>query len=149
MEPIKNQKQANKFFEGGIFYPTGYVVAAFATADVAKTVRARLVQAGFAEEHVMVVNDLSMAREAQENLDSGGMLSAGASFPARQKQLELAREGCHFVMAYAPEDADEQRALQAIEGLEARYAVKYRGLVIENLIGEIDSAPDSEPARVP
>lgn len=150
MEKIQEQKQANKFLEGGIFYPTGHIVTAFASAAQAARARDALLAAGFDDEHVQSIDDLTMAREAEENLDDSNVLSVGASLPTREKQLELAQEGCHFLLVYAPDDGDDERLMQALSGMEARYAVKYHRLIIENLlVGIADTAPDSEPARVP
>lgn len=150
MDPIHEQKQANKFLEGGIFYPTGHLVTAFATADLAAQARRALREAGFPDAHLLSVDAETMAREAAENLHGHGLLSVGASVPTRQKQLDLAQEGCHFLVIYAPEDADHEKALQALAGLPPRYAVKYRRLIIENLIGEVPTAAaHPEPARTP
>lgn len=150
MNPIHEQKDANKFMEGGIFYPTGHVVTGFATRELADDARKSLSGAGFADEHLLSIDDRTMAREAKENLDSRGVMSVGASVPTREKQLELAEQGCHFLVIYAPEEADHKRVERALAGMQVRYAVKYRGLIIENLIvGIPSSAADSEPARVP
>lgn len=150
MDPIHKQKDANKFMEGGIFYPTGHVVTAFATRELVENARKALAGAGFTDEHLLTIDASTMAREAKENLDSRGLMSVGASVPTREKQLELAEQGCHFLVIYAPEDADHEKVMSVLNGLEVRYAVKYRRLIIENLIvGIPDSAADSEPARVP
>lgn len=150
MDPIHAQTDANKFLEGGIFYPTGHVVTAFESADTAAQAREALSQAGFRNEHLLAIDADTMAREAAKNLDDKSMLSAGASVPTRQKQLELAEAGCHFLVVYAPDDEDHERALKALAGLPLKYAVKYRRLIIENLI-ELASTTSAtpQPARVP
>ncbi|MGQ0619831.1 MAG: hypothetical protein ACT4QA_07935 [Panacagrimonas sp.] len=150
MDPIHHQKEANKFFEGGIFYPTGHVITAFPTAEDAGRAQEALGKAGFVGDHVMSIDARTMAREAGENLDSRGLLSVGASVPTRQKQLELAQQGCHFLLIHAPEDADHERVMRTLSDTPVRYAVKYHRLVIQNLIDGIpNTAPDAEPARVP
>lgn len=150
MDPIHEQKDANKFMEGGIFYPTGHVVTAFPTAEDAKQARKSLEKAGFVGEQLLSIDARTMAREAAENLDSRGLMSVGASVPTRQKQLELAQQGCHFLVIHAPGDSDHERVMRALNGTQVRYAVKYHRLVIENLIvGIPNTAPDTEAARVP
>lgn len=150
MHAVHEQKQANKFLEGGIFYPTGHVVLAFANAQQSARARQALLKAGFEEQHILSIDDRSMAREAAENLEDSGVLSVGASLPTREKQLELALEGCHFLLVYAPEDADHVLLIQTVTPLSPRYAVKYRRLIIENLlVGSADPGPEAEPARVP
>lgn len=148
MHPIHDQKDANKFREGGIFYPTGHVVAAFDNARIADSALKALREAGFSEDHLTVIDAATMKREAGENLEDRGILSVGASVPVREKQLELAEAGCHFLMIYAPEDEDHERVKQSLVRVPTRYAVKYRALVIENLAVDMPTQ-DSEPARVP
>lgn len=150
MDAIHQQKDANKFLEGGIFYPTGHVVTAFANRHLAVRARKALEGAGFAGDDLMEVNPETMAREAAENLSTKGLLAVGASAPAREKQLELAEQGCHFLIVHAPGDEDHERLEKALAGMSVRYAVKYRRLIIENLVvGIRDSARDTDPARVP
>lgn len=150
MDPIHDQKQANKFLEGGIFYPTGHVLAGFATQELASESRDALQRAGFSGEKVLMIDAATMAREARENLASQGLLSFGASLPTRQKQLDLAEQGVHFILVHAPGDEDHDRVIQALDGIELRYAVKYHTLIIENLVVDAsNTAPNSEPARVP
>lgn len=149
MEPLHDQKKANRFLEGDVFYPTGHVVLGFAGAEAADTAYRRLMDAGSVEDHVLRISAQTMEREAGQDLRGGNLLSAGASIPTREKQLQLARQGVHFLLVYAPEDEDEARVLDAMSGLEVRYAVKYRRLIIENLLGRIDStAREQEGARV-
>ena len=61
----------------------------------------------------------------------------------------LAREGCHFLLIFAPDDDDQERAMQLLDGLAVRYAVKYHRLIIENLVKDIDSSAPREAARSP
>lgn len=150
MQTIHRQADANKFMEGGVFYPTGYVVAAFPDPGAAGRVRAALLADGFDAEAVQHVDARTMAQEAEQNLDSKGLMAVGASVPVREKQLELARDGCDFLLIRAPENDEEARAVKALSSAPVRYAVKYKRLIIENLIPEIPSStPDSAPARVP
>ncbi|HKY92923.1 MAG TPA: hypothetical protein VJM11_17860 [Nevskiaceae bacterium] len=150
MQTIHHQSEANKVMEGGLFYPTGYVVAAFPSADDARTVRDALLADGFEADAVQHVDAATMEHEAAENLEHRGLMAVGASVPVREKQLELARQGCDFLLVCAPEDQEEKRVVNALSKAPVRYAVKYRRLIIENLIPEIPSSTsDSEPARVP
>lgn len=150
MQHIHEQKEANKVMEGGMFYPTGYIVAAFPEAEDARTLRDRLVAAGFDDDAVRHVGADEMAREAEDNLEHRGLMSVGASVPVREKQLELARQGCDFLLIHCPEDAEEARVVKMLGTVPVRYAVKYRRLIIENLVRDVPSStPDAEPARVP
>jgi hypothetical protein len=149
MQPVHQQKEANKVMEGGVFYPTGHIVAAFDDEASATKAQECLVREHWPEDHVVYVDPASMEHEAEENLDQATFLSAGASVPARQKQLELARKGCHFLLIFAPDDEDQERAMQLLDGLAVRYAVKYHRLIIENLVKDIQSSARREAARSP
>lgn len=149
MEPLHDQKTANRFLEGDTFYPTGHIIFGFASAEAALRIGTSLTAGGVPEDHVTHIPAEEMAREARENLQGVSLFSVGASIPTREKQLQLAEQGVHFLMVYAPEDDDEERVLQRLRGQDVRYAVKYRRLVIENLLGRLaSSSPAQEPARV-
>lgn len=150
MQTIHRQAEANKFMEGGVFYPTGYVVAAFPTDADAHKARDALVADGFEPDAVQYVDAATMAREAEENLEHRGLMAVGASVPVREMQLDLARQGCAFLLICAPQDHEEKRVVDALARAPVRYAVKYKRLIIENLVPEIPSSTsDAKPARVP
>lgn len=149
MHPVHDQKEANKFLEGGVFYPTGHIVTAFDSASAAKKAQAALIRSRWPEDHVLYVSADEMAQEAEENLQDASFLSAGASVPARQKQLELAQAGCHFLLIFAPDADDQQRAMSALNGHPVVYAAKYNRLTIENLVKDIHSSSNKEAARSP
>lgn len=150
MTHIEKQADANRFLEGGMFYPTGRIVAAFPSqADAEDAVRA-LAARGIGPDAVQSIDALTMHREARENLDQAiPYLTLGAALPVREKQLELAEQGCHFLLIAADTDRDTQTAMQALSQARIRYAVKYNRLTIDNLVRDIPSATgDREAARV-
>lgn len=149
MHPVHDQKEANKFLEGGVFYPTGHIVVAFENASAARKAQGVLTRGQWPEDHVMYVDAASMADEAEENLQDASFLSAGASVPARQKQLELAKAGCHFLLVFAPDTDDQERAMSLLNGHPVVYAAKYNRLIIENLVKDIHSSSSKEAARSP
>lgn len=151
MSQFQNQADANRRMEGGLFYPTGHIVAAFPEEKNACEAREALVQEGFGEEAVVAIPPDSMVREARRNLDEARpFLSLGASLPVRQKQLQLAEEGCHFLMIEAGSVERQERIMAVLSKVPVRYAVKYNRLVIENLVKDLPSrTPDREAARVP
>lgn len=150
MSRINKQADANRFLEGGLFYPTGHVVAAFPSESDALDAQKALSALGIAGDAVQSISADTMAREARENLDQATpLLSAGASLPVRQKQLHLAQEGCHFLLIEAGTDALTETVTRGLSQARVRYAVKYNRLTIDNLVRDIPSStPDREPARV-
>lgn len=150
MSELKRQQDANQVSEAGMFYPTGYIVAGFAESATAKDARSNLQRQGFGDEDLKYVPAAEMAREAAKNLENPSFFaSTGASMPTRQKQLELAQDGYEFLLIHAPDKEDEKRALQALAGAPPSYAIKYKRLIIENLMQEIPvAASRSQSTRV-
>lgn len=150
MSELKRQEDANQALEAGMFYPTGYIVAGFVDTATAKDAQAGLQRQGFAAEDLKYVAAAEMVRAAAKNLENPSFFaSTGASMPTRQKQLELARRGYDFVLIHAPGKEDEDRALQALASTPPRYAIKYKRLIIENLMQDIPAPPSqSQTSRV-
>ncbi|MES2684386.1 MAG: hypothetical protein V4650_12785 [Pseudomonadota bacterium] len=149
MGKLTEQSDENKGSEGGMFYPRGFIVAAFDSPELEQQAEQALRDAGFPAADVTRVAAADMARQAGENLENPSIFAAlGSTVSIRQKQYELAREGCEFLLIKAEEDAQETAAIEALSKSPIRYAVKYRMLVIENMLPKIPSAtPDPEPAR--
>jgi hypothetical protein len=140
MSKLKRQEDANQVSEAGMFYPTGHIVAGFGDAATAKKAQEFLKQQGFGDHDLRYVPAAEMARDAARNLENPSLFaSSGSSMPTRQKQLELAKDGCEFVIIYAPDKEDERRALHALAALPTCYAVKYKRLIIENVLQDIPS----------
>lgn len=150
MTKLTDQTDENQSREAGMFYPKGFIVAGFDVETQAQKLRDALHQLGFAANEVTFVSAADMAQQAGENLENPSVFSGmGSTLAIREKQFDLAKQGCSFLLIKAPEDEQEKTALQAFAGVPVRYAVKYRMLVIENMLPLISSAtPDPEPARI-
>lgn len=149
MSKLLDQSRKNAEFEGKMFYPTGYIVAAFEAARDAQHARDALASTGFPDGELTLVSPADMREQATENLEHPSIFAAmGSTIAVRQKQLDLAEEGCTFLLIEADDDDAEAQAIHGLSTAPVRYAVKYRKLVIENLLPKIGSAmPDPEPAR--
>lgn len=148
-EAAEQVDAAHDAVEGGIFYPTGYIVVGVPDHQTALRLQKQLVDSGLPPEDCAVQAAAEMARAAAADLESGNLLSAlGSSGHVRSKQLELAREGCDFLTIKAATDVEKDRVMAQLSRVPVRYAVLYRRLVIENLIDHIPSATtEREPAR--
>ncbi|HZR37822.1 MAG TPA: hypothetical protein VFA75_20790 [Nevskia sp.] len=140
---------SSHLLEGGLFYPTGYVVAGLPDGEQAESLCELFRSCGYSEDECMVVPAERMARACSEDVTGHHFIAAlGASAGVRQRQLQLAREGCHFLMVDAPSEAEKQRVLRVLSRVPVRYAVHYHRFVIEDLIEHLSSAtPDSAHAR--
>ena len=149
MSKLLQQSDKNADSEGGMFYPTGYLVTAFDASGDASRARDALAMAGFDAEELTLVSAEEMQRQAAQNLEHPTLLAAlGSTVAIRQKQFDLAEEGCTFLLVPAASDEEEAAAVAALDAVPVRYAVKYRRLVIENLLPKLAHAtPDPEPAR--
>ncbi|WP_043113492.1 hypothetical protein [Solimonas soli] len=151
MSKLEQQDRANQRSEGGMFYPTGYIVAGFASPECARDALHHLQESGFAEDDITLVKAAQMAREAEHNLESPSLFaSMGSSLQVRQKQLELARQGWDFLLIDAGSQERERRAVQALSGCKVGYAIKYKPLIIENIMPDVPGEKrEPHPARVP
>jgi hypothetical protein len=140
---------ARNQLEGGVFYPTGWLVAAVANQEDAQSVRHGFCASGRPDEDCSIVQAGEMRERAQAEITGQGIIAAlGSSAHVRQKQLELARQGCVFVLLHAPDDATRHAALEVLSRVPVRYAVHYHSLAIEDMIKLLPSATaDAETAR--
>jgi len=147
--PAVQPAHSNHLLEGGMFYPTGYIVAGLPDGEQAESLCELFRSSGYDEQECMVVPAERMARACAENVAAQFFIAAlGASAQVRQRQLQLAREGCHFLMIDAVTAAEKQRVLRVLSRVPVRYAVHYHRFVIEDLIELLPSATaDSAHAR--
>jgi len=143
-------KDSNKTLEGGIFYPTGNMLIGVPSLAEAETLRKRFVDSGVDAAKCTVMERSLFQAEAEKNLENPGVLaSLGSAVHIRQTQLELAREGCHFLLVDTPDAQARDHHVALLAGAAVRYAVLYRTLVIEDLIHHIASSIDKEEAGAP
>jgi len=150
MEKLVRQSEAERLLEAGMFYPTGYIVSAHTSHSEAIIAADNLFNQHFSDSEVTIVKAEEMVRQAGLNLEHPAIFAAmGATIAVRQKQYDLAKnDGCSFILIHAATDEREEAAIRALSRGPIRYAVKYRRLVIENLLPKIPGAdPDPEPAR--
>jgi hypothetical protein len=141
--PAAQPAHSNHLLEGGVFYPTGYIVAGLPDGEQARSLCELFRASGYDENECMVVPAERMARACAENVAAQYFIAAlGASAQVRQRQLQLAREGCHFLMIDAPHEPEKLRVLRVLSRVPVRYAVHYHRFVIEDLIGLLPSATE-------
>ncbi len=151
MSKLVEQAEENKSLEAGMFYPKGFIVAGFPAEADTRAAEKALLDSGFAPQDVTFVSANDMQAQASANLENPSIfVSIGSTLNVRQKQYELARDGCSFLLIKAVDEDEEQQAITALTAQKLRYAVKYRLLVIENLMPLIETRDaHPEPARVP
>ena len=142
-------EEETRGLEGGVFYPVGYIVAGIPAAEDADRLRQEFLADGLRPNECVLARPEVVQQEAERELAEQGIIAAlGSSAHVRKRQLQLAREGCSFLMIKAEDDAQRDAVMRRLEEVPVRYAVAYRRLIIEDLIDRVDSATaDSANAR--
>lgn len=120
---------------GGIFYPVGYLVAAFPERAHAERVRDDLMTGGYDGADCELFTSSQVAAAAERNLErnTGWLARLGRSDEYVRKHLESAQDGASFLLIYAPGDTDADRAMNVIRRVPFEFVHRYRRLVIEKL----------------
>jgi hypothetical protein len=142
-------RRFNHLLEGGLFYPTGYIVAGLPDEAQAHALCELFRASGYTDEECLVIPAQQMAQACTVNMHAQRFIAAwGSSAHVRERQLQLAREGCHFLMIDAASEAEKRRALRVLARVPVRYATHYHRFVIEDLIELLPSATaDCRDAR--
>ena len=118
----------------GIFYPVGYLVAAFPAQDEAERVRRDLLTGGYDPSDVRLYTCAEVAAATEENLNHTGVLARlGKSDDAIRLHLAAAREGASFLLIYAPGDTDTTRAMNVVRRGPFNFVHRYHRLAIEDV----------------
>lgn len=117
------------------FKPIGHVVVAMPDDASAAAAMATLQQRGFEAEDVLHFS----AAEEGDRMDRmlqhvSGFAGFGYEVTLMRRYQKLAREGCSWLLVYAPDDAHAATAAEVVRAHGARLAEKYHRLVIEDLV---------------
>ena len=120
---------------GGIFYPVGYLVAAFPKKEDAERVQRDLMTGGYDQADCQLYTCSEVAAAAERNLaEHVGFLSGLAwSDNAVRIHLEKAREGDSFLLIYAPGDAEAERVMNVIRRVPFEFVHRYHRLAIQEM----------------
>ncbi len=133
--------EESSLIEGGLFYPVGHILVGLPDQQDAQQVCQNLLAHGLPQDECVLVSAASMVEAAAKDLDSAGLIAAfGSTAQIREKQLQLAREGCHFLMVKVSSEEDKDFVLKELARVPVRYEVQYHRFAIENLIAHIPSA---------
>lgn len=120
---------------GGIFYPRGYLVAAFPNREDARRVRRNLLTGGYEQNECMLFSAKEIARMARRNLRerTGFLATLGGSDDALSSQLDAAERGSSFLVIYAPDEREAKRAMNVVRRVPFDFVHQYHRLAIEIL----------------
>jgi hypothetical protein len=118
----------------GVFSPTGYVLMVFADDAKAEEARRALLEHGFKESEVThyaqqeVLNELEKSEKHAED-----PLQIGQEVDKVERYLEFARQGCGFLVVYAPKEEKSKVAVDVARPYTLKFAEKYNRLTLEEL----------------
>jgi hypothetical protein len=121
--------------EFGIFAPVGYLVAAFPKREGAQQVQRDLMTGGYDEADCGLYTCEEVAAVTERNLaENTGFLSRlGWADEAVKIHLDAAKEGAAFLLIYAPNETDVERAMNVIRRVPFEFVHRYRRFIIEKL----------------
>lgn len=119
----------------GLFYPVGYLVAAFQNKEDALRVQQDLITGGYEPDDCAFFSCKEVTSAAQDNLDQQGnfLPRLGAADKMIEKHLETAKEGGSFLVIYAPDKLSSDRAVNVIRRVPFEFVHRYHRLAIEEL----------------
>ena len=111
----------------GVFYPRGYVIASFESPEKAEKVRKLLLDGGYDDEDVHVLDTGRVLAGTTEDLRALSPLikALGPEGDVVQAHLHGAEAGHGFLLAYAPSDLETRRLMNVIRRAGFVDAVKY------------------------
>jgi hypothetical protein len=118
----------------GVFSPTGYVVMAFGSDGASEKARDALVNDGFKKEDVTHYRNDEVLGELERSEEHAvDPTQMGQEVAKVEEYLELARQGCGFLVVHAPKDDEAKRAVRLVKSFDLKFAEKYNRLTMEEL----------------
>lgn len=119
----------------GLFYPVGYLVAAFQNHEDAQKVERDMRTGGYEADDCVYFPCEEVTEVATENLDAntGFLPRLGWADEAIKIHLEAAKKGGSFLVIYAPDKLTSDRAMNVIRRVPFKFVHRYHRLAIEIL----------------
>ena len=111
----------------GMFYPRGYVIVAFKAEDDASIVRQQLIDGGYDEEDVQLMDTERVLQGSSADLEHlSPLIRALGSEPELMEGHRTGAEAGHtFLIAYAPSELDAERLMNVARRQGYLRAQKY------------------------
>jgi hypothetical protein len=111
----------------GMFYPRGYVIVAFKGEDDASRVRQQLIDGGYDEDDVLLMDTAQVLEGSTADLEHLSPLirALGSEPDLMEGHRAGAEAGQTFLIAYAPSDLDAQRLMNVARRQGYLRAQKY------------------------
>jgi citrate synthase len=129
------EKQSKRPEKHGVFYPRGYAIVAFKTQADAERVRQLLVDGGYAEDDVQLLDTERVLQGSSEDLQnlSPLMKMLGSEPHVMEGHRAAAGAGRTFLLAYAPSELDTERLMNVARRVGYVSAQKYDRFTLTDL----------------
>ena len=118
----------------GALKPVNHAVLAFADDAVAAQAKQALLDAGFAQADILTYSSRELFPKLDEMMrDTSGAAGFGYEVVLMRRYMNLASEGCGWLVVYAPEDEQTAKVQDIAKRLHAKTAVRYGHLMHEDL----------------
>ena len=116
----------------GVYSATGHVVTAFTSDAEAKKARETLLRNGFSEEDVTHYNRHEVLWEFERSAPQAfDAIQNGQAMHKFEEYLELAGQGCGFLVVHTPEDEVAKRAVRTVMPFGLKFAENYKRWTLE------------------
>lgn len=119
----------------GVFYPRGYVIVSFESKEGAEQVRRLLIEGGYDEGDVQVLEAARVLAGSSEDLKHLSPLIKGLGSEGElvEGHRAGAAAGHTFLLAYAPSELDTERLMNVARRVGYARADKYDRFTISRL----------------
>ena len=119
----------------GTYNPVGHVLVALPSDTVALEARQALRDIGFDDDDLLHYTADEENAQMEYMLSHASQLSGfGYEVTLMRRYQALAREGCGWLLVYAPDAPHAERVAEVARRFGARSAVKYHWLAVEDLL---------------
>jgi hypothetical protein len=119
----------------GVFAPVGYVVLGFPGQTEAAKARQALLTGGYEEDEVMAFSSQQVISDIESTRGTISPLAyLGATVEHQEQHLACAKQGCAFLVVYAPTEPETARVMSVARRFGARFAHKYNRLTVEEIL---------------
>ena len=120
---------------GGAFYPTGYSMVMFPSAEDADRIGRQLIEQGVSGDDVYLLPPATVLAEITPTVKEADnpLPSAGTDGATVRAYTKLAREGHTALLVRTEEQEDAERLMDGVRTVPYSIAQRYRMLVIEDL----------------
>jgi hypothetical protein len=121
----------------GVFYPTGHMFVMFPSEKDARAAAYALEEEnGHSSESISLLTPEDIHQHIARTAGNADipLPSAGTEADTVRHFAELASQGHHALMIYAPAAHESERIMKLLKDFPISYAQKYRHFVIEDLV---------------